>query len=422
MSSRLTRRRALQVGGGVVLGATAGAAAATAAASASSGSGPEAPDLPFDAPAEQQGIATPRQRHLALAAFTLAPELRGAFGRSEIAGLMQDWSAAARRLTAGDRLAVGAGPVAAVGAPADSGSAHGLAAAGLTLTFGVGGAVFDAGRDLVPVAAHPRGFPSPMPRFAGEALQERWSGGDLLVSAAADDPQVAVHAVHALARIAAGAAALHWVQRGFLPASGSETPRNLMGFKDGTATLEGAATGTQQRYLWAGREQPAWLHGGGTFVVVRRIRMLLEGWDRATLEKQEDTIGRTKAEGAPLGQQQEDDPVDLARLQTTGEYAVPERSHVAIAHRAAAAGATIHRRPYSYADGVDPATGQLDAGLVFLSFQRSVERQFVPLQRALAATDALNEYTQAIGSAVFAVPPASRDARDWVGRTLLAPR
>ena len=110
-----------------------------------------------------------------------------------------------------------------------------------------------------------------------------------------------------------GAATLRWLQRGFLPSNGPGTPRNLMGFKDGTAKLADAAHDALDRYLWAGTESPAWMHGGGTYLVVRRIRFLVEGWDRATLEQQEDTIGRTKAEGAPLGQRREDDPVDLSR-------------------------------------------------------------------------------------------------------------
>lgn len=414
----VTRRQALQLGGGALAGVAVGATGATLSSAAGAPPGPVAPDFTFDAAAEQRGIVTPRQRHLALAAFALLPELRGAFGRSELAALMQDWSAAARQLTTGEPLDRADGPVGEVGAPPDSGAAIDLGASGLTVTFGFGGETFTAQRDLVPADARPHQATA-LPAFAGDALQPAWSGGDLVVSAAADDPQVAIHAIHALMRIAAGAATLRWLQRGFLPASGDATPRNLMGFKDGTVTLQGARAGTQRRYLWAGDEGPAWLRGGGTYLVVRRIRMLLEGWDRATLEKQQDTIGRTKEEGAPLGQQREDDPVDLAKLQTSGEYAVPERSHVAIAHRAGANGATIHRRPYSYTDGVDPATGQLDAGLIFLSFQRSVTEQFVPLQRALARLDALNEYTQPIGSAVFAIPPASRNARDWVGRALL---
>ena len=346
----VTRRRALQVGGGVIAGAAVGVAGASAAQAGDSAPGPLAPDLPFDGPAEQQGIVTPRQRHLALAAFTLAGELRGDFGRGELATLMQDWSAAARVLCTGRPLDTGASPATELGAPADTGEAAGLGARGLTITFGFGGSVFRAERDLVPAALRPQELATPLPAFEGEALDAAWGGGDLLVA--------------------------------------------------------------------AGAESPAWMHGGGTYLVVRRIRMLLESWDRATLEKQQDTVGRTKAAGAALGQQREDDPVDLTRLRTAGEYAVPERSHVAVAHRAAGQGARIHRRPYSYADGVDPATGQLDAGLIFLAFQRSVAQQYVPLQQALARMDALNEYTQTIGSAVFALPPASRDAHDWVGRAL----
>lgn len=354
-----------------------------------------------------------------LAAFALDDTLRGTFGRGELAGLMADWSAAARRLTSGEPVADGGIAARDLGAPPDTGEAAGMGASGLTLTFGFGGSVFDPARGLTATADVPADLRTSLPPFEGDALQSRWGGGDLLVAAAADDPQVAVHAVHQLSRIAGGAASLRWVQRGFLP-DGPGTPRNLMGFKDGTATLEGSPGDVLDRHLWVGDEGPAWLRGGGTLLVVRRIRMLLEPWDRTTVETQEDIIGRTKGEGAPLGQEREHDPVDLAKLATTGDYMVPERSHVAIAHRLAARGARIHRRPFSYADGVDVETGQLDAGLIFLAFQRSVTDQFVPLQRELARLDALGAYTQAIGSAVFAIPPASRDARDWVGRPLLS--
>lgn len=316
-------------------------------------------------------------------------------------------------------MRVSGGAATELGAPPDTGESAGLGARGLTITLGFGADLFDPARGLVDPANRPAELRDPLPSFTGDALQDRWSGGDLLVAAGADDAQVAVHALHQLSRLAGGAAALRWVQRGFLP-DASGTPRNLMGFKDGTATLEGADDAVLDRHLWAGSESPAWLRGGGTFLVARRIRILLESWDRTTVADQEDIVGRTKDEGAPLGQTREDDPVDLARLATTGDYAVPERSHVAIAHRLAAQGSRIHRRPYSYADGIDPATAQLDAGLVFLAFQRSVGRQFVPLQRELSRLDALGAYTQAIGSAVFAIPPASRDGRDWVGRALFA--
>lgn len=375
--------------------------------------------MPFDTDGPQQGIVTPRQRHLVVATFTLDETLRDAFGRNEIAGLLQDWSAAARRLATGEPVDDGGTAASDLGAPPDTGESTGLGASGLTLTFGFGGAVFDVGRGLVTREQVPADLRARLPAFDGDDLQERWAGGDLLVCAGADDPQVAIHAIHQLSRLAGGAASLYWLQRGFLP-DAPGTPRNLMGFKDGTATLEGAADDVLARHLWVGAEGPDWLRDGGTLLVVRRIRMLLEPWDRTTVADQEDIVGRTKGEGAPLGQRREDDPVDLAKLTTTGEYMVPERSHVAIAHRLSARGARIHRRPYSYADGVDPATGQLDAGLIFLAFQRSVADQFVPLQRELAKLDALGAYTQAIGSAVFAIPPASRHGGDWVGRTLFS--
>ncbi len=415
----LSRRRLIELGGGFAVGAAVGGAAAAGAASRSHGDGGrDGAVVPFDGPGEQAGITTDRPSQLAMAALDLSDDLSGTFGRTELAALMRDWSTAARALMRGASLPGGLGPSSGLGAPADTGESVGLEPAGLTITFGFGPGLFEASRGLMPAGQRPERF-EPLPRFRGDELQDEWCGGDLMVAAAADDAQVAVHAIHTLARVARGAARLRWLQRGFIPAAPKgEAPRNLLGFQDGQSQLDHRDPAAASRLLWAGDDAPAWLRGGGTFLVVRRIRLQLEPWDTATLEHQEATIGRTRKAGVFLpatgvgGSAYEGEAAGSTSPGARG-------SHATVARDAAFATGQILRRPYSYADGILPGTGQVDAGLIFLAYQRSVPGQFVPMQTRLAEHDALGDYATAIGSAVFAIAPASRHARDWVGGVLL---
>jgi len=155
----------------------------------------------------------------------------------------------------------------------------------------------------------------------------------------------------------------------------------------------------------------SWL-AGGTYLVARRIRMHIEVWDRTTLQEQEDTIGRTKAVGAPLGGTSEFEPVDLTRHGADGAPAVPVDSHIALASPARLGGVKILRRGYNFTDGSD-GVGHLDAGLFFIAYVRDPGRQFVPMQRALAGRDRLNEYVRHNGSALFACPPWTAPGRFW---------
>ena len=150
---------------------------------------------------------------------------------------------------------------------------------------------------------------------------------------------------------------------------------------------------------------------GGSYLVARRIRMHIETWDRTSLQEQEDIFGRNKGEGAPVGKKHERDAPHLKSMLPT--------AHVRLAHPDSNGGVRILRRGYSFTDGTD-GLGRLDAGLFFLAYQRDVRQGFVPLQKRLAADDALNEYIQHVGSAVFAVPPGVRNADDWWGRELFA--
>ncbi|MET9112997.1 iron uptake transporter deferrochelatase/peroxidase subunit [Streptomyces longwoodensis] len=360
--------------------------------------------VPFHG-AHQAGISTPVQDRLHFAAFDVTTGDRAAFVQ-----LLKDWTAAARRMTAGQAVGEGAYGGLAEAPPDDTGEALGLKPSRLTLTIGFGPSLF-AKFDLA--AQRPDALID-LPKFAGDALDPNRSHGDLCVQACADDPQVAVHAIRNLARIGMGKVVIRWSQLGFGKTSsttpGAQTPRNLMGFKDGTRNIAGTETDRLDKFVWVGeKDGPGWMTGG-SYLVARRIRMHIETWDRTSLQEQEDVFGRDKGEGAPVGKAKEHDEPFLKAMK-------PD-AHVRLAHPHANGGATILRRGYSFTDGTD-GLGRLDAGLFFLAYQRDVREGFVRIQRNLA-TDALNEYIQHVGSAVFAVPPGVRDADDWWGRTLFA--
>ncbi|QKW27261.1 deferrochelatase/peroxidase EfeB [Streptomyces seoulensis] len=359
--------------------------------------------------AYQAGIATPVQDRLHFAAFDVKTD-----DRAEFVQLMKDWTAAARRMTAGRTVGEGATGGLAEAPPDDTGEALGLPPSRLTLTVGFGPSLFDRFglKDRRPEAL------VDLPPFPGDNLDRSRTGGDLCVQACADDPQVAVHAIRNLARIGFGKVAIRWSQLGFGKTSsttpGAQTPRNLFGFKDGTRNIAGTETGRLEKYVWAGDgdggAKDAWMHGG-SYLVARRIRMQIEVWDRTSLSEQEDVFGRDKGEGAPAGKAKEHDAPFLKAMK-------PD-AHVRLAHPDSNDGITILRRGYSFTDGTD-GLGRLDAGLFFLAYQRDPRKGFIPLQRRLSAHDALNEYIQHVGSAVFAIPPGVRDANDWWGRTLLS--
>ncbi|MFF8482965.1 iron uptake transporter deferrochelatase/peroxidase subunit [Streptomyces antibioticus] len=353
----------------------------------------------------QAGIATPVQDRLHFAAFDVTTTDRAAFVR-----LLKDWTDAARRMAAGKAVGEGAFGGLPEAPPDDTGEALGLKPSRLTLTVGFGPSLFKKfGLD----ARRPDALID-LPRFAGDALDAARSDGDLCVQACADDPQVAVHAIRNLARIGMGKVVIRWSQLGFGKTSSTtpdaQTPRNLMGFKDGTRNIAGTETGRLEKFVWVGeKDGPAWMTGG-SYLVARRIRMHIETWDRTSLQEQEDIFGRDKGEGAPVGRAKERDEPFLKAM-------LPD-AHVRLAHPDSNGGATLLRRGYSFTDGTD-GLGRLEAGLFFLAYQRDVREGFVRVQRNLA-TDALNEYIQHVGSAVFAIPPGVRDQDDWWGRTLFS--
>jgi deferrochelatase/peroxidase EfeB len=395
--------------GGVIGRATAGEPAAAAAAATDA--------VPF-AGEHQAGIVTPAQDRLHFVAFDVVTD-----DRAELVEMLQAWTAAARRMTAGqDAGAVGAVDGGPYDVPDDTGEALGLPASGLTLTVGFGPSLFSTadGVDRFGLAARRPAPLTELPGFRGDALDPAISGGDICVQACANDPQVAVHAVRNLARLGAGVVGVRWSQLGFgrtsSTSSAQATPRNLFGFKDGTDNLKAENARALEKFVWVADDDPGgdWL-AGGSYLVTRRIRMRIEPWDTSTLAEQEQTIGRTKRAGAPLGQHDEFDPVEFT-TQVDGEFAIPPDSHVFLAHPTNS-GTAILRRGYSFVDGTD-GLGRLDAGLFFIAYQRNPQTGFVQVQQNLR-DDRMNEYVQHTSSAVFACPPGvTADDDSWWGREL----
>ncbi len=410
--SPITRRRLLASAGvgaaGIGLGGATGYLVGQDSAEAESqGTG----SVPFYG-THQAGIDTPAQDRLFFAAFDLDGEL----GPGDLRELLQEWTTAADEMSRGEL--VGDVNDVELAPPDDTGETVGLMPSRLTVTFGFGPSLFER-RGLGLGSKRPAVLEQ-IPPLPGDQLVPGESGGDICVQACSDDPQVAFHAIRNLARIGRGKVVMRWSQLGFGRTSttsrSQDTPRNLMGMKDGTANIRAEDTEAMDRYVWVGGEGPAWMRGG-SYVVTRRIRMLLEVWDRSSLEDQEQTIGRHKYSGAPLGGSDEFDPLDLDAEQG-GTPVIPADAHVRLASAQANDGERILRRGYSFTDGVDESLGELEAGLFFICFQRDPEKQFVAIQRRLGGSDALGEYIKHVSSAVFAVPPGARKG-GYVGETLL---
>jgi deferrochelatase/peroxidase EfeB len=369
--------------------------------------------VPFDG-AHQAGIVTPVQDRLLFASFDLVSD-----SRSDLVRVLKDWTNASRTMVLGRQI--GRDNDDSDLPPDDTGEAVGLGPSSLTLTYGFGASLFDRPGDPFGIAARKPAALVPMPRFARDEIQPEISDGDLAIQSCADDPTVAFHAIRDLARIGRGVVALRWSQQGFgrtsLTDAQQVTARNLMGFKDGTNNIVVDDTDALDEHVWVDRrDDPAWMRGG-SYLVTRRIRMMLEIWDRSTLGDQEQTIGRDKGEGAPLGAKLEHDTVDL-KATKDGELVIPDNAHIRLAAPAENRGVRLLRRGFSFTDGIDPVTNQLDSGLFFIAYQRDPRTGFIPVQRNLAR-DALNEYIRHDSTATFACPPGVGSS-GYVGETLFS--
>jgi deferrochelatase/peroxidase EfeB len=409
--SPLSRRRLLQSAGVGGAGLAVGGAGFLVGQETASANAKSSGNVPFYG-AHQAGIDTPAQDRLHFASFDLETE-----SRDELRELMEAWTKAAVEMTEGQLI--GTENRDELAPPDDTGEAFGLSSSNLTITFGFGPGVFD--RLGLGLASQRPAALQPLPALPGDQLDGLESGGDICVQACADDPQVVFHAIRNLARIGRGTVTMRWSQLGFGRTSstsrGQETPRNLFGMKDGTANIRAEDGAAMDRFVWVD-EGPAWMRSG-SYLVSRRIRMLLEVWDRSSLGDQERTIGRRKYSGAPLGEEDEFDPLPLDEKGDGGVPVIPRDAHVRLASATENDGVRILRRGYSFTDGVDQSLGELEAGLFFICFQRDPDRQFIALQRRLGQFDALNEYTEHVGSAIFAVPGGTKPG-GFVAEALLA--
>ncbi|MGW3860084.1 iron uptake transporter deferrochelatase/peroxidase subunit [Streptomyces sp. NPDC005047] len=403
----ISRRRLLGTAGatGLVLGAAGGA---TGYAAAPSTAAPPLTSLGSGRAMfhgkHQPGITDPMQACGHLVAFDLAA---GA-GRKEAAALLRRWSDTARRLMAGEPAGTRDTDVAR-----DSGPSS------LTVTFGFGHSFFGrTGLDgQRPVSL------DPLPDFSSDHLDKNRSNGDLWVQIGADDSLVAFHALRALQRDAGSAARVRWQMNGFNRSPGATarpmTARNLMGQVDGTRNPKPSEADFDRRIFVP--EQPAkndrtWM-ANGSYAVVRRIRMLLDDWDKLSLKGQEDVIGRRKSDGAPLSGGGETTEMDLEKTDEAGNLAVPINAHARITRPDQNGGAAMVRRPFSYHDGFD-ADGVPDAGLLFICWQADPLRGFVPVQRKLDRGDALSQFIRHEASGLFAVPGGAAEG-EYVGQRLL---
>ncbi|MED3562864.1 iron uptake transporter deferrochelatase/peroxidase subunit [Bacillus xiapuensis] len=363
----------------------------------------------------QQGITTKPQNHVYFAALDVTTT-----NKQDLIKLFKDWTKASALMTEGK--SVGELTSNEFLPPKDTGEAAGLSPSKLTITFGVGPTLFrKENQDRFGLAHKQPKELKELPKFPLDALEEEWTGGDLCIQACADDLQVAFHAVRNLVRIARGKATLRWAQSGFQRTAQADpkegTPRNLFGFKDGTANPDIKDEKQMNEQVWVQPgDGPNWL-ANGSYLVVRKIQMFIEVWDRTTLKEQENTFGRYRNNGAPLGQKNEFAKLDFSHKDENGQDYIPVNSHTRLSHGDGTQ--KILRRAYSYSNGMDVKTGSFDAGLLFLCFQRKPSKQFIPIQQRLSKMDKLNEYTSHKGSAIFACLPGCKQG-GFIGETLFS--
>lgn len=323
----------------------------------------------------QAGITTPMQKNIYFVVLDLWTT-----DKNELIQLFKEWTDYSQKLVNGELVKKDG--TNALLPPSDTGETVGLNPYRLTLTFGVSASFLTK---LGLEKKRPKLFRD-LPAFPKEQLREQYTGGDIVIQACADDEQVTFHAVRNLIRKGRNKVTMKWSQSGFAAIGDRmETPRNLFGFKDGTANV--TTEKDFDKVVWADSQD--WMKNG-SYMAVRRIIMHLETWDRTNLQEQENTFGRYKESGAPFGKKNEFDEVDLSLL--------PVDSHVRLAKEV---DLPILRRSYSYSDGIDPKTGQFDAGLLFIAFQKDPD-SFVKIQTNLGADDKMNEYVTHIGSGLFA--------------------
>ncbi|MFE1287690.1 iron uptake transporter deferrochelatase/peroxidase subunit [Streptomyces sp. NPDC058751] len=401
----MSRRRLLGTAGatGLALG-TAGAAVGYAAAPSPAKAVPltsVGADMAMFHGKHQPGITTALHACGHLVAF----DLTAGAGRREAAALLRRWSVTARRLMAGEAAG-----------HEDTDIARDAGPSSLTVTFGFGHSFFArTGLEKQrPVAL------DPLPDFSSDRLDKARSDGDLWVQIGANDALVAFHALRAIQKDAGAAARVRWQMNGFNRSPGATaepmSARNLMGQIDGTRNPKPGEPDFDGRVFVPASGTPEWM-ANGSYAVVRRIRMLLDDWEKLSGKAQEDVIGRKKSDGAPLSGGTETTAMDLEKTDADGNLVVPVNAHARITRPDQNGGAAMLRRPFSFHDGIG-ADGTPDAGLLFVCWQADPVRGFVPVQRKLDRGDALSAYVRHESSGLFAVPGGAAEG-EYVGQRLL---
>ena len=391
---------------GTALAAGMLTAGARSDAAAAASNGAVAPDLvPFHG-VHQAGITdpSPAQRYSTHVALDVT-----AAKKTDLVSLFQTITDRARHLAAG-----GPAPDLGVGSPPADSDVLGPAipSDGLSVTLSVGSSLFDGRYGLA--SAKPAGL-VPMRSFPNDSLDPAVCHGDLFLQICANSPDTVHHALRDIAKHTRGGMQIRYRLDGFISQPRPDgAPRNLLGFKDGISQPT-----EFDKIVWIqpGSGQPAWAVGGA-YHVVRFIRMLVEFWDRVSINEQENMFGRRRDSGAPLDGANE---LDAPRYSADPKgQVIPLTSHIRLANPRTAdtESSRIRRRGYNYDTGVD-ANGNLEAGLIFACFQQDIARQFEATQTRLI-NEPLVDYIQPYGGGYFLALPGVRDTNDWYGRALLS--
>ena len=397
---RFSRRGLLAVGGAGILGAAGGYLLGHETQAPPESPTVDAPPLssaevpyPFYG-AHQSGISTPAQLHAAYVGVNLKERTR-------------DSIEAVLRLVSDDAARMMRGQPAL----ADPEGMLSVPSAGLTITVGLGHALFE-----VPgmTMRKPEAFRA-LPAFSNDAIEPGWGDTDFLIHIGSDDPLQLAHTIRVITLDLSTLTDVAWIQKGFravAPVSGA-TGRNLMGQVDGTVNpIPGSAAFDETVWM----QSPSTAIAGGTVMIVRRIRMLLNTWDALDRDAKELVIGRSLTNGAPLGAVNETDPLPLDATDELGLPVIPRDSHARLAH-ATTEKSRILRRPYSYDHGMRNGTN--DVGLLFVAYTQDPQTSFIPMQQRLAKSDALNRWIRTIGSASYFAPPGAREG-SFIGEGLLS--